>query len=435
MKIVLKYLIIYFIISYSINAQWARVSQNNVGVSGKMLAHKTALFLYGSHSGFKFYRSIDGGATWTNIADKFPYDVYYMYVHQNEIFAITTTLGAGTYRFYTSTDDGASWSEKSNIPSVTGNGAILQLSSDGPTLYASSNRKSYYKSNDNGMTWQETIINTTVGGNLVQLAASGDHLISVFLGTGAVVSTDNGQTWSVKNPGGIAVSAVYQYKGAIYGLSFGAGLFKWNKNNKDWDAINNGVPDNGSFQIPMSMIGVGNTLFAASRGLISTKTTLLSSTDEGQTWTPISQEGLPNINAGSVFGFMAANNSNLYLFNYAFTGGSSDNEITGVYKTSIAITSVTNNEFLPNHFELFQNYPNPFNPETTISYKLSAVSDVDLKIYDVLGKEVSTLVNEVQQPGVYNVKFTNNSSLSTGIYFYRLQAGNFIQTQKMLFLK
>jgi hypothetical protein len=435
MKNYIKFLTIYFIVTIAIDAQWARVSTNNVGLSGKMLAHNSAIFLYGSHSGFKLYRSIDGGVTWNDIADKFPYDVYYMYVHQNEIFAITTTLGAGVYRFYTSTDDGASWSEKSNIPSVTGNGAVLQLSSDGSTLYACSNRKSYYKSNDNGLTWQETIINTTAGGNVVQLAAAGDNLISVFLGTGAVVSTDNGQTWNTKNPAGISVSSVYQYKGTIYGLSFGAGLFKWDRNNKDWVAINNGVPDGGSFQIPMSMVGTGNTIFTASRGLLSTKTTLLSSTDEGQTWNEISQEGLPNINAGSVFGFMAANSTNLFLFNYAFTGGGSNDDITGVYKTSITATSVIEEEPLPNQFELFQNYPNPLNPETIISYRLSAASNVSLKVYDVLGKEVITLVNEIQQPGTYNVKFMMNSALSTGIYFYKLQAGTIVQTRKMLFLK
>jgi hypothetical protein len=357
-----------------------------------------------------------------------------MYVHQNEIFAITTSLGAGTYRFYTSTDGGASWSEKSNIPSVTGNGAVLQLTSDGSTLYACSNRKSYYKSNDNGLTWQETIINTTVGGNLVQLAASGDHLISVFLGTGALVSTDNGQTWSVKNPAGIAVSAVYQYKGSIYGLSFGAGLFKWNKNNKDWDAINNGVPDGGSFQIPMSMIGVGNNLFTASRGLISTKTTLLSSADEGQTWTSISQEGLPNINAGSVFGFMAANSSNLYLFNYAFTGGGNNDEITGVYKTSITVTSIESEKLLPNHFELFQNYPNPFNPSTTIEFTISQTENVSLKIFNSLGEEVASLLNETLSPGSYKLNF-HTETLSSGVYIYQLSAGNLIQTKKMTLLR
>jgi hypothetical protein len=123
-----------------------------------------------------------------------------------------------------------------------------------------------------------------------------------------------------------------------------------------------------------------------------------------------------------------------------------------VWKLSLSdlgITSVKQvSDEIPAEFELSQNYPNPFNPETTISYKLSAVSNVDLTVYDVLGKEVITLVNEVQQPGVYNVKFSINSilstftrhwrassSLSSAVYFYKLQAGDFVQTKKMMLMK
>ncbi|MCL5029783.1 MAG: T9SS type A sorting domain-containing protein [Bacteroidetes bacterium] len=89
---------------------------------------------------------------------------------------------------------------------------------------------------------------------------------------------------------------------------------------------------------------------------------------------------------------------------------------------------------VPNEFVLFQNYPNPFNPSTTISYQLSAVSKVSLKVYDVLGREVATLVNEVQSPGEY-VKTLHATSLPSGIYLYKLTAGNFVSTKKMIILK
>ena len=93
-------------------------------------------------------------------------------------------------------------------------------------------------------------------------------------------------------------------------------------------------------------------------------------------------------------------------------------------------------EKLPSGFELSQNYPNPFNPETTISYKVQAVSQVNLKIYDVLGREVITLVDEYKQPGVYHSQFSiRNYQLTTGIYFYRLQAGSFTSTKKMILVK
>lgn len=91
---------------------------------------------------------------------------------------------------------------------------------------------------------------------------------------------------------------------------------------------------------------------------------------------------------------------------------------------------------VPVEFALLQNYPNPFNPETTISYQLPKTEQVTLKIYDVLGREVATLVNERQQAGKYNSKFSiQNSQLPSGIYFYRLSAGSFIQTKKMVLVK
>jgi len=97
-------------------------------------------------------------------------------------------------------------------------------------------------------------------------------------------------------------------------------------------------------------------------------------------------------------------------------------------------TSVEQEEGLPTSFELMQNYPNPFNPSTVISYRLSAFSKVSLKVFDILGKEVATLVNEYQQPGNF-VKTFHGTSLPSGIYFYRLQADNFTDSKKMILIK
>ncbi len=89
-------------------------------------------------------------------------------------------------------------------------------------------------------------------------------------------------------------------------------------------------------------------------------------------------------------------------------------------------------------FELSQNYPNPFNPTTTIEYSIpvnfSPLQNVQLKIYDVLGREVATLVNKKQAPGNYSVKF-DASNLNSGVYFYTLRAGNFVSTKKMILMK
>lgn len=89
---------------------------------------------------------------------------------------------------------------------------------------------------------------------------------------------------------------------------------------------------------------------------------------------------------------------------------------------------------IPTEFSLGQNYPNPFNPVTKINYKLPVNSDVVLRVYDVLGNEVTTLVNENQTAGNYNVNF-NSRHLASGVYIYRLQAGNYSDIKKMILLK
>ena len=97
-------------------------------------------------------------------------------------------------------------------------------------------------------------------------------------------------------------------------------------------------------------------------------------------------------------------------------------------------TGIVNEELIPDNFVLFQNYPNPFNPSTNIQYAISSRQIVSLKVYDVLGNEVATLVNEEKPAGIYEVIF-NASNFSSGIYFYQLRSGSFIDVKKMILLK
>jgi len=108
----------------------------------------------------------------------------------------------------------------------------------------------------------------------------------------------------------------------------------------------------------------------------------------------------------------------------------SNNDITD------PLTDVKKDEIenIPTSFSMSQNYPNPFNPSTTIKYDIPQTVNVTLKVYDVLGNEVATLVNEDQAPGSYSVKF-NAGNLSSGIYFYRIEAGKFSQVKKFILMK
>ena len=98
------------------------------------------------------------------------------------------------------------------------------------------------------------------------------------------------------------------------------------------------------------------------------------------------------------------------------------------------ITRVNNNQSIPFGFSLGQNYPNPFNPNTKIKYSVPQSSNVVIKIFDVLGNEIETLVNEEKPVGRYEVIF-NAARLPSGVYFYRLKAGKFVETKKMVLMK
>jgi len=113
------------------------------------------------------------------------------------------------------------------------------------------------------------------------------------------------------------------------------------------------------------------------------------------------------------------------------------------YATSDTTTAVgiTKEIAIPEVYELSQNYPNPFNPSTTIKYQIPSnvkgeTRNVKLIVYDVLGREVTTLVNQQQKAGYYEVQFTsNNVQLTSGVYFYKILAGDFVETKKMLLLR
>jgi hypothetical protein len=134
---------------------------------------------------------------------------------------------------------------------------------------------------------------------------------------------------------------------------------------------------------------------------------------------------------------------NVEVFNKAL----SQDEITDMYNTiktsplSLVITGISDEAMLPKVFSLSQNYPNPFNPTTNITFGVPQNSNVKIIIYDILGREVSTLVNENYSPGFYTIPFKGNA-LASGVYLYRMTSqslnGNqklFTNTKKFLLLK
>lgn len=150
---------------------------------------------------------------------------------------------------------------------------------------------------------------------------------------------------------------------------------------------------------------------------------------KGETWEKVGfVHGAGNSNSPKEYSFQDESATN---GNYSYRLKQIDND--GKYEYSKIIEVEIEN--LPTEFALSQNYPNPFNPTTSIDYSVPSNEYVSLIVYDMLGNEVKTLVNENQKPGYYEVKF-NASNLSNGVYFYKIQTSSgFIQTKKLILLK
>ena len=240
------------------------------------------------------------------------------------------------------------------------------------------------------------------GGNVYSLVCSGENLFAATSG-GIFRSTNNGASW------------------AHAGMSEGPPL-----------ALN----PNGSN---------GSVLFAGGNSVSF-------SIDNGTTWTAVNM-GLPyypsvqcfafrdtNIFAGTefngIYSGLPAYGIDVYSFLASATNLFAGTNL-GVYSRPLSefTTAVKiDREKLPESFSLSQNYPNPFNPLTTISFDIPSRSFVSLKIFDILGREVSTIVSEELPAGSYSRQW-NAANMASGVYFYRVHAGTYLETKRLLLLK
>ena len=197
----------------------------------------------------------------------------------------------------------------------------------------------------------------------------------------------------------------------------GGGLYSTTDNGSNW---------NRSITTAIYTLAISDADFLVA-GTLNTANVYFSN-NNGQNWN-IKSDGLEGLGMNS----LAINKSD-----YIFAGTD-----VGIFRSTISSINDINDLQLPkypNIYKLGQNYPNPFNPSTTIEYQIPEESDVTLKVYDILGREVSVLVNGENNAGNYNVDF-NVSNLTSGIYFYRIEAKSkvsnkqFSKVGKMILLK
>lgn len=274
-----------------------------------------------------------------------------------------------------------------------------------------------YRSTDDGNFWEQIMSGFISQSGILSVAVGGAGNIFVGNASGYVLrSTNNGVNWTGSE------------------VVFGAGIRFLRQVGLKWfAATTNGIYRSTNFGVSWELSGIegSNVNFIAIKSSTDTLTLFAStnnsgvffSTDNGNSWFS-SNSGLPTSNITGL------RSTGIYL--YAGTGGEGLCRI----KINDLITNVEEESYstILSEFYLNQNYPNPFNPSTKISWQSPVDSRQTLKIFDLLGNEIATLVDEFREAGRYEIQF-DARNLSGGIYFYRLQAGNFIQTKKMILIK
>jgi hypothetical protein len=231
-------------------------------------------------------------------------------------------------------------------------------------------------------------------------------------------STDNGMSWFYAGNGlpansHIATLAVRD-SNVFAGLGSGEGVYYSSDRGGDWAKISSSVSISQVWTLVLS----DSNLFVGSIG-----TGVFLTQDNGISWTA-KNEGLINKNIRSLL---------VTSDNYLYAG--TTNGFVSYRPISEMTTDVGNqsNE-IPSQFILEQNYPNPFNPSTKIKYSIPQSSNVIINVYDILGNEIETLVNEEKPVGNYEITWYG-VHLPSGIYFYKLQADGFVETKKMILIK
>lgn len=174
----------------------------------------------------------------------------------------------------------------------------------------------------------------------------------------------------------------------------------------------------GSTLIPFTSVSNACMSYSPGANVWSTLPNKITAWTAGQSGVAFSNGALKLVCAGGYSGTATVTNTEMYTDSSALVG----------------ISNQSVSSIVPSDYALLQNYPNPFNPTTTISFSIPKSGLVTLKIYNVLGKELATLVNEVKSAGSYNLNF-NATELSSGVYFYKIESGNFSDIKRMMLIK
>lgn len=419
------------------------------------------------------YKTTNGGATWDSvITTTLPAGCTFRkvdFVNATTGWVFASAPNTLTNFIYKTTDGGATWVAQSNGLSAVSNGQMYGAHMISPTYgYAVSYQPIPYKTTDGGTTWVPQslvdgfggflydikMIDTAVGyacgssGRLYKTTNGGalwdtisvptrtysfqalevprPGVLVLVGGTGVtMLSTNNGSTWTVENTQASSVTingaAVATGQGGnsynLFAVGTASSMFKYT-----------------NFIVPVELTSFGASVSGGKVTLLWKTATELNNSgfdierkaENGQ-WQKIGfVTGAGTTTSGREYAYADAN-AGTGKFTYRLR----QVDFNGAFSFSNEVEVDLSSPFV---YGLDQNYPNPFNPATSINYRLAEKTQVTLKIYDMIGNEVKTLVNTVQDAGTYNVKF-DASGLASGVYVYKINAGKYTQSLKMMFVK
>lgn len=360
--------------------------------------------------GDSVYATGDGGKSWEKLKNSYTYNTSCL------AFLSSTTWVAGQRGGLISktTDRGVTWSMKQSGLGVGRN------SYDISSIYFQNQNVGWAvagryleRTNNGGEAW--AIVDSSFHGTMNVITFASASRGYVFQGYGDVAITfDGGGTWQSKKIGPAQNFSFFSaaFSDSLHGVAVDLNqrVVRTTDGGETWDVQT--VP-----MEPLSVCFVNRD----TGWIVGHSGVILRTTNQGVSWDQ--QESPTNNDLRAVY-FTSVQKGCVVGYNGTIltttTGG--------------AVTGVGRQENSPKMFALAQNYPNPFNPTTTFQFSIAASRFVTLTVYDLLGREVTTLVKEKKAPGVYRVQF-DASRLSSGVYFYALHAGNFYEVKKMALVK
>ena len=402
------------------------------------------------------YKTTDGGNNWNPSINGIgaiknflsiaidPVNTNNVYVGTS--FAVATSTGPST--IYKTTDAGGTWMEINNglptDPTEINPVRTISISPDDPNVViagffmnSADLLGGLYVTTDGGSSWARKwdgapqTQNTLLRSSAIKPGTPQEFYVGLDISTvtniGIWGTTDGGDTWFSFNGG--TMLSTYQIRALIFKGTTQPTLY----------AGCSSTSGAGVYEYTFEIIPVEFNSFTAD--VTGGNVTLHWSTATETNNSGFSIERKISEGNWMTLGFVNGNGNSTVINHYSFT----DNDVPfgnytyrlkqTDYNGSFTYSSEVNIQVLAvNTFTLFQNYPNPFNPSTNIKYRIPSDEFVILKIYDVLGREAATLVNERQAGGEYTVNF-NAAQLSSGIYYYSLTAGSFRESRKMILAK